>query len=205
MATGYIVSGRGDLDSLFAPRTTAAGAATGFLSNGGVDLAQRFESRGSATAIANTNFKAGATDLAQRFLDIAGTTVMPRTLVPADGGAGVVRYSSGHYGTPAFGTMTPTNLYYAWRFVEFIYSPGVNCYMSIGNDAGPPPNTDATWNAMSITGVFADSGGSSVTRNVTRAGALSTTANAFYRVWFFGTAAFQMIVGNSYSVNVTKV
>jgi hypothetical protein len=205
VATGYVVSGRGDLDNLFAPRTTAAGAATGFKSNGGVDLAQRFEARGSATPIANIDFKVGAVDLAQTFLDITNTTIMPRTLTPADAGPGVARYSSGNYGTPLFGTLAPTNLYYAWRIVEFVYFAANNCYFSIGNDSGPPPNTDATWNAMSLTGVFADSGGGSVTRNVTRAGASSTSSNAFYRTWFFAASAFQLIVGNSYSVNITKV
>ena len=73
MATGYIVSGRGDLDALFKARTSTAGANTGFKSNGDVDLAQRFEPRGSTTAIAATGFKVGATDLAQTFMDIAAS------------------------------------------------------------------------------------------------------------------------------------
>lgn len=72
MATGYVVSGRGDLDGIFKARSSAAGADTGFKSNGGVDLAQRFEPRGAATAVANTNFKnTSAVDLAQIFQDIA--------------------------------------------------------------------------------------------------------------------------------------
>src|SRR6185369_4626593 len=72
MATGFVVSGRGDLDALFKARTTAAGSNTGFLV-GAQDLAQRFEQRGAATAIAATGFKVGATDLAQTFQDIAYT------------------------------------------------------------------------------------------------------------------------------------
>ena len=80
MATGYIVSGRGDLDVLFKPRTSAAIANTGFRSNGAVDLAQRFEPRGSTTAIANTGFRAGPhsnADLAALFMDInASSTII---------------------------------------------------------------------------------------------------------------------------------
>lgn len=70
MATGYVVSGRGDLDVLFKARTSAAGSNTGFKSNGAVDLAQRFEPRGAATAIAATGFTVGGTDLASTFQDI---------------------------------------------------------------------------------------------------------------------------------------
>jgi len=76
MTTGYVVSGRGDLDALFKPRTSAAIANTGFTSNGGVDLAQRFEPRGATAAQVDTGFKAGANDLAQLFMDtgaIVGT------------------------------------------------------------------------------------------------------------------------------------
>src|SRR6185369_7180977 len=42
MATGFVVSGRGDLDALFKARTTAAGSNTGFLV-GAQDLAQTFQ------------------------------------------------------------------------------------------------------------------------------------------------------------------
>lgn len=204
MATGYVVSGRGDLDVLFAPRTLAAGANTGFKSNGGVDLAQRFEQRGSVTAIADTGLKSGATDLAQTFLDIASTTVTTRSLVTALGGS-VVEYTSGQYGTAAFGTLSPSNLFYAWRIVEIAYWPGNHCRLSIGNDAGPPPDADSTWNSLGITGVFADSAGATVTRTMTRSSASSSTSNSFYRTWFYGTSAFQLITGNTYSVTLTKV
>jgi hypothetical protein len=77
MTTGYVVSGRGDLDVLFKARTSSPTSATGFLSNGGVDLNQRFEPRGTTTAIANTNFVSGSTDLAQIFMDINAATVPP--------------------------------------------------------------------------------------------------------------------------------
>jgi hypothetical protein len=81
MATGFQVTGRGDLDTLFKARTSAAIANTGFQSNGGVDLAQRFEPRGSTTPIAATSFQSGAhagADLAALFMDIAASgTVIP--------------------------------------------------------------------------------------------------------------------------------
>lgn len=86
MTTGYVVSGRGDLDVLFKARTSSPTSATGFLSNGGVDLNQRFEPRGATTAIANTNFVSGSTDLAQIFMDINAATVpaLPNSNFRAD-------------------------------------------------------------------------------------------------------------------------
>lgn len=93
MATGLVVSGRGDLDVLFKARTSAAIADTGFKSNGGVDLAQRFEPRGSTTAIANTNYKSGANDLASLFMDIAAAS---NTITISD--RGVVAFNTGSNG-----------------------------------------------------------------------------------------------------------
>jgi hypothetical protein len=74
MATGYEVTGRGDLDVLFKARTSAAIANTGFQSNGGVDLAQRFEPRGATAPISDTGFKSGANDLAALFMNIAAAS-----------------------------------------------------------------------------------------------------------------------------------
>lgn len=75
MTTGYVVSGRGDLDTLFKARTSAAIANTNYKSNGGVDLAQRFEPRGAAAPIADTGFKAGANDLAALFMNLAANAI----------------------------------------------------------------------------------------------------------------------------------
>jgi hypothetical protein len=113
MTTGYVVSGRGDLDVLFKARTSAAIADTGFKSNGGVDLAQRFEPRGSTTAIANTNFKAGANDLAALFMDIAAASntinVDNRTVSAHNtGSAGVASYSLTNAGDIRFNNGTNT-------------------------------------------------------------------------------------------------
>lgn len=71
MTTGYVVSGVGDLDALFAARVSAPAANVGFLSNGGVDLSQRFEPIGATTPRANTGFISGSTDLALIFKDFA--------------------------------------------------------------------------------------------------------------------------------------
>jgi len=97
MTTGYVISGRGDLDLLFKARTSAAIANTGFQSNGGVDLAQRFEPRGATTAISDTGFKAGANDLAALFQSIAAasnTINVPNANANAfnSGSAGVAQY-----------------------------------------------------------------------------------------------------------------
>ena len=80
MTTGYIVSGRGDLDALFKPRVSTAIANTNFKSNGGVDLAQRFEPRAGSTPIANTNFVAGASDLASLFMSIGAITLSNKSI-----------------------------------------------------------------------------------------------------------------------------
>jgi len=69
MASGYNVSGRGDLDTLFMARQSAARANVGF-TVAGVDLASRFEPIGSATPIAATGFRAVSADLATLFRDI---------------------------------------------------------------------------------------------------------------------------------------
>ena len=70
MATGYTVSGRGDLDALFKARTSAARPNVGF-QVAGVDLASRYEPRGSTTAIAATGFvQSGQGDLAGLFMNI---------------------------------------------------------------------------------------------------------------------------------------
>jgi hypothetical protein len=69
MASGFTVSGRGDLDTLFLARVGAARANVGF-TVGGVDLANRYEPIGTASPIAATGFRSGGTDLANLFRDI---------------------------------------------------------------------------------------------------------------------------------------
>lgn len=69
MASGFTVSGRGDLDSLFMARQSAARPNVGY-TVAGVDLATRYEPIGSASPIAATGFTSGGTDLASLFRDI---------------------------------------------------------------------------------------------------------------------------------------
>jgi len=97
MTTGYVVSGRGDLDVIFKARTSAAAANVNFKSNGGVDLSQRFEPRGAAVAVSDTGFKSGANDLAQIFQNIAAasnTINVPNANANAfnSGSAGIAQY-----------------------------------------------------------------------------------------------------------------
>lgn len=70
MATGYTVSGRGDLDALFLARVSAKRADVG-LRVAGVDLSNRFEPIGAGTPIAATGFRSGGTDLASLFRSIS--------------------------------------------------------------------------------------------------------------------------------------
>ena len=69
----------GDLDVLFAVRSTTKRADVGILSNGGVDISNRFETRGATTARANTNIQSGGADLATLFKDIGSGTTFPVT------------------------------------------------------------------------------------------------------------------------------
>lgn len=83
MASGYNVSGRGDLDSLFKARSSAAGGVTGY-QVAGVDLNQRYEPRAGSTAIAAVGYTTSGTDLAQLFMDInnlaAGVYLTTKTI-----------------------------------------------------------------------------------------------------------------------------
>lgn len=75
MASGYTVSGRGDLDTLFMARAGAARGNVGYAS-AGTDLAQRFEQLGASPPIANIGILSAGTDLASLFRSIAGIVTM---------------------------------------------------------------------------------------------------------------------------------
>jgi len=80
MPSGYIVSGRGDLDALFALRVSAQRADVGYkVAN--VDLSNRYEQIGASTPIVATGFKTGGTDLASLF---KGQAVAPPTITIND-------------------------------------------------------------------------------------------------------------------------
>lgn len=72
MASGYTITGRGDLDDIFKARTGTARANTGYaVWNGTVykDIADRYEPRGSTTKVTDTVFRTGNVDLAELFMD----------------------------------------------------------------------------------------------------------------------------------------
>lgn len=117
MASGYTVSGRGDLDTIFATRVSAAGPATGFLV-GGTDLNQRYEPRGSTTPVSDTRYKSAGTDLALLFKDksaISNTITLGSTLsVSIMAGAATATYSLTNAGAILYsadrdGTVTTSN------------------------------------------------------------------------------------------------
>lgn len=105
MASGFTVSGRGDLDSLFMARQNAARANVGFTVVG-VDLANRYEPIGSASPIAATGFTSGGTDLASLFRDIN----QPLTLVSLS--VAQVRVVRDDNGAPAELHLDPNGIVY---------------------------------------------------------------------------------------------
>lgn len=207
MATGYVVDGRGDLDALFAARSTAAISNTGFRSNGGVDLAQRFEARGGTTAIADTNFKAGGNDLAQLFKGL--TAFSPDRFMTAGQFGGVTfGFDGGVMGGIAMGSMT--NVVFGSYSVDRLYrDTGINaCRLGFIKFGAIPPNDSTVWTNLQIQGVFVDSGGATVIRSVTRSGLGTGTAgptggNNYERWWVFSTALANFINGNVYGLRFT--
>lgn len=105
MASGYTVSGRGDLDALFMARQNAARANVGYAVSG-VDLANRYEPIGTASAIAATGFTSSGTDLASLFRDIN----QPLTLVSLS--ASQVRVTRDDNGAPAELHLDPNGFVY---------------------------------------------------------------------------------------------
>lgn len=164
MATGYVVSGRGDLDVLFKARTSAAIADTGFKSNGGVDLAQRFEPRGSSTAIANTNYKAGANDLASLFMDIAAasnTINVNNATVSAHntGSAGIASYSLTNVGDVRFNNGTNTIIDQG-DWITPQTSMGLYSARMTINSGGSTSGTFGSWLNLGTTRTWTLNGGS---------------------------------------------
>ena len=221
MATGYIVTGRGDLDALFKARSSAAAANTGFLSNGGVDLAQRFEPRGATTAIAATGFKNGATDLASIFMDFAAAAdpvLITRTMTVGTTGSpafslGWRNTASGYEamtGQAMSATPEWTKASQLYRLDEWeMNGPTKSVMIRVSTATVTPANTDAVWQWMALTGIFQASGGVSVRRLVTRASVgvtnTHTTPNGRPGRSYqgLGTIGFWEVVnGNSYTLEI---
>jgi hypothetical protein len=216
MATGYVVSGVGDLDDLFQPRVSTAIANTGFLSNGGVDLAQRFEKRGDGTAIANTNFRAGATDLSALFLglgSLADPILSSGNFVAGTNGAGLTGYRNPASGYTAFPgqsiSFTPewTKGGNTYRLDELLLNDfsGDFLFVRISHATVTPANSDAVWQFLRCTGIFANSGGVSVTRNFARSvsgvtNTHTTPSGRPGRSWQTNTSIFRFVAGNTYSL-----
>lgn len=218
MTTGYVVSGRGDLDVLFKARTSTAIANTGFLSNGGVDLAQRFEPRFGMTAIANVNYKnASAIDLALLFMDInVPATIITLTMVAGLGAVdiGFRNTASGYaaYGSQSI-TPTPewTKTASLWRLDELASTGNTTDFMIIraSHATTTPPNNDTVWQYMAITGTFqSGSGGGGTGRRIFTRASIGTTNTHTTpngrpgRSWQMGSNQFNLITGNSYTVEI---
>ena len=81
MASGFIVTGRGDLDALLMARVSAARANVGF-AVAGVDVANRYEPIGANTPIGATGFVSAGVDLASLFR--GSGVVASAAVTPAD-------------------------------------------------------------------------------------------------------------------------
>jgi len=207
MATGYIVTARGDLDALFKARTGTAGSNTGFKSNGGVDLAQRFEPRGSTTAIANTGFRnASAVDLAQIFMDIAASASPALlSMVAGESPNTDLGYADGHANEVADGSSMTPKMVGVNELCELV--TGTTGMRAIGftHPTVTPANANTTWNVCTITGDFQGPSGV-VTRTLTRsAGTYSSgiIGGRRYGYWTYGSSDWLFRYGDVYSVSIT--
>lgn len=200
MTTGYVVSGRGDLDGLFMARSAAAIANTGFKSNGGVDLAQRFEPRGGATAIADTGFKAGASDLAQLFRDITLVAPSNHTMLSAGLGATNKGFSNGAV-VVAGGTFSP-GTYLTWT-VGHMYSVGTGALVFRLSGASVPNDLDSVWQRLVIFGNFDDTPGT-VTRTVFRSARTAYSPGVNSAEWTLPSVnGFEL--SNVFSVQIFRI
>lgn len=109
MPSGYSVSGRGDLDSLFMKRASTARANVGY-QVGGIDIADRYEKIGGTTPIAATGFKSGGTDLASLFAGVNAVALAANYAVNAIGP------EVGHVARITFASSTNSNIYGSDRY-----------------------------------------------------------------------------------------
>jgi hypothetical protein len=110
MPSGYTVSGRGDLDALFALRVNAKRADVGYQVSGS-DISNRYEPIGAGTPITATGYKTGGSDLASLFRSIsqpigwALVSGVTATTPPYS----QVGFRSAAFGSP-YGSLTPAVL-----------------------------------------------------------------------------------------------
>lgn len=220
MTVGYRIAAGTDLDAVFKARTSAAAAATGFKDSAGVDLSNRYEPRGSTLARADVGYRiASGVDLAQIFKDIntssvPGTTnnMLAKQSSPGDEVAGPeYGFSEGFIAPYLTGsTMTPAAIG-AWTISTIKYrSASAGTLFVTLRGASTPPDTNATWNTLYITGIFSDSGGVSVTRTFLRSARSSyltfTQAGIYLSAWwrFDGGTQPKFIPNNTYAIAFTQ-
>lgn len=186
MASGYTVSGRGDLDIIFKARTGAARANVGY-QVGSTDLAQRYEQRGSTTPVANTGYLSSGTDLAQLFMDKnvgSATHSLTAGFTSTNSGTGFV---SGSYGS-----ISPTQI--GGKNIQWMYdyqttTPAAT-YFSVALNS-----------ASAITKTFFTSVAINGTTYSTSAATFDAT-NAPIYIWTWIGRAF-LVNGSVYPVTVT--
>lgn len=218
MPTGYTVSGRGDLDSLFKPRSSAAIAATGFKSNGGIDLSQRYEPRAATTAIANTGFRKAGTDLAQLFMDLHAATGPTYTddfsnFVAGQSGTSN-RYrgyvASGRAGTPpAMGSAPTPDAVVGSYTIGQVYWDITTAEMVFSLHSGTtPPDTDQVFYLLNVGGTFEGTGIPQIgwRRSDRLSSNTGNQGGLLWRDWRFAPTSDNpvMTAGQSYSCTVTR-
>lgn len=208
MTTGYVVSGRGDLDGLFLARTSTAASNVNFKSNGGVDLSQRFEPRGATTAIANTGFKSGSTDLAQIFKDITLASIATSLNMTAGNFVETTpaRTNTGYAttglvtGSSGFGSVSASTVGANTLAGLFWNDDDV---LKVAFSAGSAPaDADTTWQRVDANGVF--QGGFTGTRSVSRTAGTSAVSGT-RRVWTFNPGVMAFASGQIYAVTFYRL
>lgn len=102
------------------------------------------------------------------------------------------------------GSLTPNNFrgYTPSQIGQGQFSPFRFLFRLIA--AATPPNTDAVWSQLLITGIFSDSAGASVQRTLLRTATIYAVVDATTASWTFDSAPFGFISGNSYAVTVVS-
>lgn len=179
MASGFTVSGRGDLDALFLARVNAKRADVGF-QVAGVDISNRYEPIGAGTPIAATGFKSGGTDLASLFRNIGEPVATVLNLTAGFQSTNLFGYKRG-----AFGALAPD----VWKGVNvnelYDLQPGTFRFV--------------------VAGTFAQGAFTSiVTNSKTFNSAAASTFNSSGGIttWIWNTQAAGFSSGNNYTVTI---
>jgi len=208
MTVNYRIAGGTDLDSVFKARTSAAAANVGFRDNTGTDLSQRYEPRGSTTARANTNYRTtGNVDLSQIFMDINTAPIQLNETLGAANSGTLTGYRNSASGYGAIGSLTGTAEWtiggVTYRLEQCTSSTTLSgdILIRVSNATVTPPNTDACFTFIRLTGDFVGANDTPKTflRSANYVTNTGTTPNGRpMRLWQINVAGSEMANGNNY-------